>query len=85
MTYKILWYTTPALHDNSNGGAKASRIMLEALVRRGISVTVLCTSTSLESDGFKLPETVTPATDDNKILHFTDKGVEYFIVQTLSP
>lgn len=82
MPYKVLWYTALALHDRSDGGASCSKLMLESLAQRGISVVVLNASTSLEQEGFKLPDGV-HAEDDSKVVHFTDNGVEYFIVRTV--
>lgn len=85
MAYKIMWYTTRALHDTSNGASICSKLMLEKLAQRGISVAVLNTFTSEYALGLKLPEHIDQTADDSKILHFNDNGVEYFIVRTVSP
>lgn len=85
MAYKILWYSIPALHDNSNGAAIHSKIMLEALVQRGIQVKVLNALVGDDIHGLEIFNSIgvqLKDTPDRKILQFTDNGVEYFIAKT---
>lgn len=85
MAYKILWYSIPALHDNSNGAAIHSKIMLEALVRRGIEVKVLNALVGDDIHGLEVFNRIAQAvgdTKERKFLQFNDNGIEYFIAKT---
>lgn len=84
MAYKIFWYTTRALYDTSNGASICSKLMLEALARRGFSVLVLNTIASEHNSNLNLPEHVVQTADDSKVLNFNDNGVDYFIVRTIN-
>lgn len=85
MAYKILWYSIPALHDNSNGAAIHSKIMLEALARRGIQVKVLNALVGDNVRGLEIFNSIGAQlkdTPERKVLQFTDNGVEYFVAKT---
>ena len=85
MAYKILWYSIPALHDNTNGAAIHSKIMLEALARRGIEIKVLNALVGDDVRGLEVFNRIGAQIGDNKerkVLQFTDSGVEYFVAKT---
>lgn len=85
MAYKILWYSMPALHDNSNGAAIHSKIMLEALVRRGIEVKVLNALVGDDVHGLEIFNSIAASvkdTKERKFLQFIDNGVFYVVAKT---
>lgn len=85
MAYKILWYSIPALHDNTNGAAIHSKIMLEALARRGIEVKVLNALVGDDVRGLAIFNRITknvPNAKQRKFFQFIDSGIEYFIANT---
>ena len=85
MAYKILWYSIPALHDNTNGAAIHSKIMLEALARRGIEIKVLNALVGDDVRGLEVFNRIGAQigdTKERKVLQFTDSGVEYFVAKT---
>lgn len=88
MSYKILWYSMPSLHDNSNGAAIHNKILLEALAARGIQVKVLNAWVGDDPHGLvtldKINEQLVQngtASNDNYI-QFVDSGVEYVVIKT---
>ena len=85
MAYKILWYSIPALHDNTNGAAIHSKIMLEALARRGIEVKVLNALVGDDVRGLavfnRIAEQI-PNAKSRKFFQFIDSGIEYFVANT---
>ena len=85
MSYKILWYSMPALHDNSNGAAIHNKILLEALAARGIQVKVLNALVADDPRGLEIFNRIgAQVNHDPKspYLQFTDNNVEYVIVKT---
>ena len=66
MAYKILWYSIPALHDNTNGAAIHSKIMLEALARRGIEIKVLNALVGDDVRGLEVFNRIGAQIGDNK-------------------
>lgn len=96
--YKILWYSVPALHDNSNGAAIHSKIMLEALAARGMEVKVLNALVADDLSGLEIFERISKLIEqkqreqhpelegkplpDKTFLQFIDNKVEYFVVKT---
>ena len=85
MAYKILWYSIPALHDNTNGAAIHNKILLEALAARGFTVKALNATVADDPRGLaifdKIVAQIKP--DPQKsFLQFYDKGVEYIVVKT---
>lgn len=85
MANKILWYSIPALHDNTNGAAIHSKIMLETLVAHGYEVKVLNALVGDDVRGLEVFNRIGAQIGDNpqrKFLQFTDNGVEYFVAKT---
>lgn len=85
MANKILWYSIPALHDNTNGAAIHSKIMLETLVAHGMEVKVLNALVGDDVRGLEIFNRIAANVGDSKerkFLQFTDKGVEYFVAKT---
>ena len=85
MAYKILWYSIPALHDNTNGAAIHSKIMLEALARRGIEVKVLNALVGDDVHGLAVFNRIAqqiPNAKARKFFQFIDSGIEYFVANT---
>ena len=85
MAYKILWYSIPSLHDNTNGAAIHSKIMLEALVRRGIEVKVLNALVGDDVHGLAVFNRIAqniPNAKQRKFFQFIDSGIEYFVANT---
>lgn len=85
MAYKILWYSIPSLHDNTNGAAINSKIMLEGLARRGIEVKVLNALVADDVRGLEIFNRITkniPDAKQRKYFQFIDSGVEYFVANT---
>lgn len=85
MAYKILWYSIPALHDNTNGAAIHSKIMLEALARRGIEIKVLNALVGDDVHGLEVFNRIAQVvgdTKERKFLQFTDNGIEYIVAKT---
>ena len=85
MAYKILWYSIPSLHDNTNGAAIHSKIMLEALARRGIEVKVLNALVGDDVRGLEVFNRIAqqiPDAKSRKFFQFIDSGIEYFVANT---
>ena len=84
MPYKILWYSMPALHDNSNGAAIHNKILLEALAARGIQVKVLNAWVGDDPKGLGALDAIAEQLDknDSNYLQFFDSGVEYVVIKT---
>ena len=85
MAYKILWYSIPALHDNTNGAAIHSKIMMEALARRGIEIKVLNALVGDDVHGLEVFNRIAQVvgdTKERKFLQFTDNGIEYIVAKT---
>lgn len=85
MSYKILWYSIPALHDNTNGAAIHNKILLEALAARGMQVKVLNALVADDVSGLEIFKTFAKMLNDkaeNPLLRFTDNKVEYFVAKT---
>ncbi len=85
MAYKILWYSIPTLHDNTNGAAIHNKILLEALAARGIQVKVLNAMVADDVRGLAIFNRIAHQLNDTpqrKYLQFTDAGVEYVVIKT---
>lgn len=85
MAYKILWYSIPSLHDNTNGAAISSKVMLEGLARRGIEVKALNALVGDDVRGLEIFNRITkniPDAKQRKYFQFIDAGVEYFVANT---
>ena len=85
MSYKILWYSMPALHDNSNGAAMHNKILLEALAARGIQVKVLNALVADDPRGLEVFQRIGLQINhdpNSPYLQFTDAGVEYVVAKT---
>ena len=85
MSYKILWYSLPSLHDNSNGAAIHNKVMLEALAARGFQVKALNALVADDPQGLNVFERIAKqvnAQPDANYIQFTDTGVEYIVART---
>lgn len=85
MSYKILWYSIPALHDNSNGAAIHNKILLEALAARGIQVKVLNALVGDDVKGLAVFDRIKSQLkkdDSENYYQFHDNGVEYVVAKT---
>lgn len=83
MSFKILWYSIPSLHDRSNGAAIHNKFLLEKLVERGFEVKVLnatCADDPRFLEVFKPIAEQFKSTDNT--WRFKDTGVEYFVAKT---
>lgn len=83
MAYRILWCSIHSLYDTSNDALIFSNLMLEALAQRGISVVAINAFTSEDGRGLENLEKIDLMIDDEHILRFKDKGIDYFVVRTL--
>ncbi len=85
MSYKILWYSLPSLHDNSNGAAIHNKVMLEALAARGFQVKALNALVADDPRGlefFNRIEKLNPNAPKTNYIQFTDSNVEYIVART---
>lgn len=85
MSYKILWYSLPSLHDNSNGAAIHNKVMLEALAARGFQVKALNALVADDPQGLGIFDRIVkqiPLQPNANYLQFTDAGVEYIVART---
>lgn len=83
--YKILWYSVPALHDNSNGAAIHNKILLEALAQRGFQVKVLNALVADDPRGLEIFNRINAQikSDPNvPYLQFSENNVEYIVSKT---
>lgn len=90
MAFKILWYSIPSLHDNSNGAAIRCKLMLEKLVQRGIEVRVVTALAGDDEQGMQKINQIVKIIQERKLqtnenyMQFNDSGIEYFLVPTIS-
>ena len=85
MAYKILWYSIPALHDNSNGAAIHNKILLEGLAARGMQIKVLNALVADDPHGLEIFNRINAKIQSDPktpFLQFTDRGVEYIVAKT---
>ncbi len=85
MSYKILWYSLPSLHDNSNGAAIHNKVMLEALAARGFQVKALNALVADDPQGLNVFDRIAKQVNvqpDANYIQFTDTGVEYIVART---